>query len=97
VPQLRADKVGSALVAPSPYLFWIYSFYWTYVILLDLRSIWLGSAHSTGVRGDFGLLFAELAEERDVVAQHGVVGAGMLDGCIELAFDAGDGLEEELA
>ena len=31
------------------------------------------------------------------MAQHGVVGAGMLDGGIEFAFDAGDGLEQELA
>ena len=31
------------------------------------------------------------------MAQHGVVGAVMLYGCIELVFDAGDGLEKELA
>jgi len=31
------------------------------------------------------------------VAQHGVVGAGMLDGGVEFVFDAGDGLEQELA
>jgi hypothetical protein len=59
--------------------------------------IWLGSAHSTGVRGDFGLLFAELAEKRDVVAEHGVVGARVLHGCVELALYTWDGLEEELA
>jgi len=42
-------------------------------------------------------LLAETSEQRDVVAQHGVVGAGMLDGGVEFAFDAGDGLEQELA
>ena len=42
-------------------------------------------------------MLAEAAEKRDVVAQHGVVGAGMLHGGIEFAFDAGYGLEEELA
>jgi len=36
-------------------------------------------------------------EERDVVAEHGVIGAGMFHGGVELAFDAGYGLEEELA
>jgi len=46
---------------------------------------------------DFCLLLAEPAEKRDVVAQHGIVGAGMLHGGIEFAFDAGYGLEEELA
>jgi hypothetical protein len=43
------------------------------------------------------LLLAEAVEKRDVVAEHGVGGAGMLHGCIELTFDAGDGLEQELA
>jgi hypothetical protein len=43
------------------------------------------------------LLLAEAAEKRDVVAQHGVVGTGVLHGCVEFAFDAGDGLEEELS
>jgi hypothetical protein len=42
-------------------------------------------------------LLAELAEKRDVVPKHGIVGAGMLHGCIEFAFDAGDGLKKELA
>jgi len=42
-------------------------------------------------------LLAEAAEQRDVVAQHGVVGAWMLHGGVEFAFDAGDGLEQELA
>ncbi len=31
------------------------------------------------------------------MAEHGVVGAGVLYGSIQFAFDAGDGLEEELA
>jgi hypothetical protein len=42
-------------------------------------------------------LLAELAEKRDVVPKHGIVGAGMLHGCIEFVFDAGDGLKKELA
>jgi hypothetical protein len=42
-------------------------------------------------------LLAELAEKRDVVPKHGIVGAGMLHGCVEFAFDAGDGLKKELA
>ena len=37
------------------------------------------------------------AKERNGVAEHGVVGARVLHGCIEFAFDAGYGLEEELA
>ena len=44
-----------------------------------------------------GLLLAEAAEKRDVVAKHGVVGAGVLHGCVEFTFYAGDGLEKELA
>ena len=43
------------------------------------------------------LLLAEPAEKRDVVAEHGVVGTRMLHCCIEFAFDAWDGLEQELA
>src|SRR5690349_5849099 len=66
-------------------------------ILLDLRSIRVGSTHSKGVKGGLGLLLAEATEKRDVVAEHGVVGAGMLDGGVEFAFYAGDGLEKELA
>ena len=31
------------------------------------------------------------------MAQHGIVGAGMLHGGVEFAFDAGNGLEQELA
>ena len=31
------------------------------------------------------------------MAEHGVVGAGVLYGSIQFVFDAGDGLEEELA
>ena len=42
-------------------------------------------------------LLAEAAEKGNRVAEHGVVGAGVLHGCIEFAFDAGYGLEEELA
>jgi hypothetical protein len=42
-------------------------------------------------------LFTEAAEEGDVVAEHGVVGTRVLDSGVELIFDAGDGLEEELA
>jgi hypothetical protein len=41
-------------------------------------------------------LLAELAKKRDGVAKHGVVSAGVLDGRVEFAFDAGDGLKEEL-
>jgi hypothetical protein len=51
-----------------------------------------GSAHSKGVSGGLSLLLAEFAEKRDVVAKHGVVGAGVLHGCVEFAFYAGDGL-----
>jgi hypothetical protein len=57
----------------------------------------LDSEHSKGVSGGLGLLLAEFAEKRDVVAKHGVVGAGVLHCCVELAFYAGDGLEKELA
>jgi len=42
-------------------------------------------------------LFAETAEKGNGVAEHGIVGAGMLHGCIEFVFDAGDGLKKELA
>jgi len=50
------------------------------------------------MEGDFPCsLLAEAAEERNVVAKHGIVGAGMLHGGIELVFDAGNGLEQELA
>ena len=42
-------------------------------------------------------LLAEAAEEGDVVAEHGVVGAGVLHGGVELVLNAGDGLEKELA
>jgi len=42
-------------------------------------------------------LLAETAEKGNRVAEHGVVGAGVLHSCIEFAFDAGYGLEEELA
>jgi len=31
------------------------------------------------------------------VAEHGVVGARVLHGCVDFAFDPGNGLEEELA
>jgi len=50
------------------------------------------------MEGDFPCsLLAEAAEERNVVAKHGIVGAGMLHGGIDLVFDAGNGLEQELA
>jgi len=42
-------------------------------------------------------LLAEAAKKGNRVAEHGVVGAGVLYGSIQFAFDAGDGLEEELA
>ena len=42
-------------------------------------------------------LLAEAAKKGNRVAEHGVVGAGVLHGSIEFAFDAGDRLEEELA
>jgi len=42
-------------------------------------------------------LLAEAAEKRDVVAEHGVVGTGVLHGCVEFTFYAGDRLEKELA
>ncbi len=40
---------------------------------------------------------AEAAEKGNGVAEHCVVGTRVLHGCIEFAFDAGYGLEEELA
>jgi hypothetical protein len=49
------------------------------------------------VRQILASLLTEAAEKRDVVAKHGVVGAGVFYGCVELTFHAGDGLEEELA
>ena len=58
---------------------------------LDLRIL------SKGVSGGLGLLLAETTEKRDVVAKHGVVGAGVLHGCVELTFHAWDRLEKELA
>ena len=42
-------------------------------------------------------MFAESTEKRDVVAKHGVIRAGMLNGSVELTFYAGDGLEQQLA
>ena len=42
-------------------------------------------------------MLAEAAEKRDVVAKHGVVGAGMSHGSVEFTLNAGDGLEEKLA
>ena len=42
-------------------------------------------------------MFAETAEKGNGVAEHGIVGAGVLHGCVEFVFDARDGLEEELA
>ncbi len=42
-------------------------------------------------------LLAKSAKKGNGVAEHGVVGAGVLHGSIEFAFDAGNGLEEELA
>lgn len=42
-------------------------------------------------------LLAEAAEKGNRMAEHGVVGAGVLYGSIQFAFDAGYGLEEELA
>jgi len=45
----------------------------------------------------FASLLAEFAEKRDGVAEHGVVGAGVLHGAVEFAFDAWYGLEKELA
>jgi len=57
-----------------------------------------GSAHSKRFAGGIlASLLAEAAEKRDVVAEHGIVGAGVLHGCVELAFYAGDGLQKELA
>ena len=44
-----------------------------------------------------GSEFAEAAEERDGVAKHGVVGAGMLYGGVQFVLDARDGLEKQLA
>src|SRR6266849_5763097 len=38
----------------------------------------------------------EAAKERNGVAEHGVVGARVLHGCVDFAFDPGNGLEEEL-
>ena len=78
---------------PSPPFFWICSFHGTYVsipvylhILQELRAdLWR-----------FALGFAEAAEEGDVVAEHGVVGSGVLHGGVEFVLYAGDGLEEEL-
>ncbi len=42
-------------------------------------------------------LLAEFAEKRDGMAEHGVVGAGVLHCAVEFAFDAWYGLEKELA
>src|ERR1700730_4710333 len=66
-----------------------------------------GSVHSKGFSYDlpwicrfqwvYTSLLAEFVEKRDVVAKHCIEGAGMLHGGIEFAFDAGNGLEKELA
>jgi hypothetical protein len=42
-------------------------------------------------------LLAEATEERDVVAAHGIVRAGVLQGSVELALHAGNRLQKELA
>jgi hypothetical protein len=63
----------------------------------------VGSAHSKGVTGGFSVAFdarsgfAKAAEEGNVVAEHGVVGTGVLHSGVEFVFDTGDGLEQELA
>ncbi len=65
-------------------------------ILLDLRLRDL-DLRILKELGGLGLLLAEAAEKRDGVAEHGVVGAGVLHGAVEFAFDAWYGLEKELA
>ncbi len=57
---------------------------------LDLRIL-------NGLEGIASSLLAEFAEKRDGVAEHGVVGAGVLHGAVELTFHARDRLEKELA
>ncbi len=57
---------------------------------LDLRIL-------NGLEGIASSLLAEFAEKRDGVAKHGVVGAGVLHGCVEFTFHAWDRLEKELA
>ena len=42
-------------------------------------------------------LLAEAPEKGNGVAEHGVVGARVLHGSVDFAFDAGYGLEKELA
>jgi hypothetical protein len=44
-------------------------------------------------QGNRASAFAEAAKEGNGVAEHGVVGAGVLHGSIQFAFDAGYGLE----
>jgi hypothetical protein len=88
VTKLRCPAVQNTLPPPGlPYLF----------ILNSLRPICCVSAHSKGLGCCLASLLSEAAEEGDVVAEHGVVSAGVLHGGIEFAFDAGDGLEKELA
>jgi hypothetical protein len=41
--------------------------------------------------------FAEFLEEGDLLAEEGVVGAGIADGAVDLAADFGHGLEEKLS
>ncbi len=49
------------------------------------------------LRVEFGLALAEAAEEGKGIADHGVVGTGMLHGSIYFVFDCGYRLEQELA
>ena len=65
-------------------------------ILQDLRLMALDLRILNGLEGIASSLFAEFAEKRDGVAEHGVVGAGVLHGAVEFAFDAWYGLEKEL-